>query len=58
MQKPAPLVFCVQIKKCYHLLHMEEMKCEQTVRQQNLASAMALHGPPEAWREEAQQCAT
>lgn len=38
-----------------HLLHMKEMKCKQTVRQQNTSSVMVLYGLPEAWREEAQQ---
>lgn len=34
---------------------MEEVKCEQTVRQQNTSSVMVLHALPEACREEAQQ---
>lgn len=34
---------------------MEEMKCEQTVRQQNTSTVMVLHALPEAWREETQQ---
>lgn len=57
MQKTSPLVFYIhlQIKQCYHLLQMEEMKCEQTVRQQNTSTVMVLHALPEAWREEAQQ---
>lgn len=57
MQQTSPLVFYfhLQIKQYHHLLHTEEMKCEQAVKNPNSLSVMVLHALPEAWREETRQ---